>query len=369
MKITRSKKSFNLKKAGYQIARILLFFSAGLGILYLVYHNLDASYQEDCALKGIPSAECSLLHKVWTDFLAVDMKWLLLVLILFMVSNVWRTLRWQMLLRPMGYYPGFWASFFSIMLGYFANLGLPRMGEVFRGVALAKHEDIPFEKVMGTIVTDRIMDFLMLGIFLALGFWVKFDTFWGFLTSALGEKHFSIFHLGGTLIALIALIGLISLTRKTWRTWSFVRIIRGKLIGFWQGIQSVKSVSSPLLFILYTIGIWMMYYLMLYFCFKCYTPTASLDLKAALVTFDYGTLGMVAPFPGGMGSYHFMIIKALEQYGINKVDGFSFANINFFSIQIFCNILFGLMALILLPIMKRRQPMTEGLTDQESSVD
>ena len=95
--------------------------------------------------------------------------------------------------------------------------------------------------------------------------------------------------------------------------------------------------------------------MMLYLCFKCYAPTSGLGLKAALVTFDFGSLGMVAPFPGGMGSYHFMIIKALEHFGINKVDGFSFANINFFSIQIFCNILFGLLALLILPILSKKK--------------
>ena len=344
-----------MKKIGGQIVRFLIFFSAGMGILYLVYHNLNSSYQADCALKGIPREECSLMNKVWTDFLQVDLSWLSLVLIAFMISNVLRTFRWQMLLRPLGYSPGFLTAFFSIMLGYFANLGIPRMGEVFRGLALSKHDDIPFEKVMGTIVTDRIMDVVMLGIFLLLGFWVEFDTFWSFLSSALQSKSISPLSITVLTLFLIGGGALLLFTRNTWSQWKMVRVIADKLMGFWEGIKSVKSVSSPPLFIFYTVGIWAMYFMMLYLCFKCYAPTSGLGLKAALVTFDFGSLGMVAPFPGGMGSYHFMIIKALEHFGINKVDGFSFANINFFSIQIFCNILFGLLALLILPILSKKK--------------
>jgi uncharacterized membrane protein YbhN (UPF0104 family) len=92
-----------------------------------------------------------------------------------------------------------------------------------------------------------------------------------------------------------------------------------------------------------------MYFLMTYFCFKAFEPTAHLGALAALLIFVFGSLGMIIPTPGGMGSYHALVIAGLMLYGINQNDAFSFAMIIFFTINIFGNILFGIIALILLP--------------------
>ena len=93
---------------------------------------------------------------------------------------------------------------------------------------------------------------------------------------------------------------------------------------------------------------------MTYLCFFAFAPTANLGMTAGLVVFVFGTMGMIIPTPGGMGSYHFLIGEGLKIYGISDADGFSFANIIFFSIQIFCNIGFGLIALLVLPWINKK---------------
>jgi len=123
--------------------------------------------------------------------------------------------------------------------------------------------------------------------------------------------------------------------------------------GFKDGISSMKDVKNKPLLVLYTMGIWVMYYLMTYLCFFAFEPTAHLGPIAGLVVFVFGTLGMVFPSPGGMGSYHLLISNALIIFGINGADAFSFSNIVFFAINIFGNIVIGLLFFILLPLINR----------------
>ena len=120
--------------------KFLLFLGIGVLILFLLYRHQNAAFQAECALKGIPNEECNLMDKVLYDFSTVKISWLFLVLCAFITSNVSRAIRWNMLIRPLGYTPRLINSFFCIMIGYFANLGLPRLGEVLRAGTMAQYE-------------------------------------------------------------------------------------------------------------------------------------------------------------------------------------------------------------------------------------
>lgn len=335
--------------------RFLIFLSIGLVILYFIYNSINTSYLEECALKGIPESECSLLAKVWEDFASADKTWLFVVLLTFMASNIARALRWQMLFKPLNYNVGLGNSFFAIMLGYFANLGLPRMGEFVRAGALARNENIPFEESMGTIVVDRIIDVICLGIMLILGFVFNFNAIWQFIEQSPILEYTGYWYI----LVILVVGGLVFLWRM--RKWlssenegpAWLEKIKGIIQGFVKGIASVRDVDNLPLFIFYSALIWVLYYLMTYFCFFAYEPTAHLPPVAGLIVFDLGAIGMVIPSPGGMGTYHYMLMQGLQIFGVDLISGFSFANILFFSIQIFCNIAFGLLALIVLPKLKK----------------
>lgn len=335
--------------------RFLFFLGLGLTILYFIYNNINTAYLEDCAQKGIPDVECSLVQKLVEDFRTANKIWLVIVLLTFMVSNVLRAWRWQMLLKPIGYQVSFANAFWTIMLGYFANLGLPRMGEFIRAGALSRNENIPFEESMGTIVVDRIMDFICLGIMLVLGFLFNFNAIWRFVSQSPLMGLVDYWHY----LVLIGVIGLIFLfylsrwVRSDKEAPALIEKIRNVIRGFAKGLDSVRKVENLPLFLVYSGGIWVLYYLMTYFCFFAYGPTAHLPPVAGLIVFDLGAIGMVLPSPGGMGTYHYMLMQGLQLFDIDLVSGFSFANILFFSIQIFCNIAFGLLALILLPRYKK----------------
>ena len=140
--------------------KFFIFLGLGLGILFLLYRSQNKGYQAQCALDGIPAEDCNLITKVVTDFANADFMWLLIVILLFMVSNLSRTVRWNMLVKPLGHQPRFVNSFGAIMIGYFANLGIPRVGEVVRAGVLSRYEKIEVEKVIGTVAVDRAVDVL-----------------------------------------------------------------------------------------------------------------------------------------------------------------------------------------------------------------
>ncbi|MBK8966468.1 MAG: flippase-like domain-containing protein [Lewinellaceae bacterium] len=346
--------SVKLKKT----LQFLVFLGIGVTILWLVFRSQNAAFQEQCRLDGVPADQCSLLDKLLHDFSTVHPGWIFLVIASFTLSNALRAWRWQMLLEPMGYRVRFVNSFLTILLGYFANLGFPRMGEVVRAGSLSRYEKIPLERVMGTLVVDRLMDFVCLGLVVGLAFIFEADTLWGFIQQQQGGAASSssfwknplvaglfIVLLGGALLAWIfrSRIGQSAVVQKV-----------GNLIeGFWDGLRSVFRLRHAGLFLVYSLGIWLMFYLQCWFNLLAFPPTAHLGASAALMVFVFGTLGFVIPAPGGMGSFHALAIAGLALYHIKGSDAFSYANIAFFTIQIFYNIVAGLLALVLLPVINK----------------
>lgn len=335
--------------------KFLLFLSVGLVILYLVYQNQNTAYLAQCATDGIPAADCSLIQKVIEDFKGLNYFWVLGVFMAYTFSNMMRALRWNMLLKSLGRTPRTINSFLTIMLALFANLGLPRLGEVLRPVTLARYEKMPVEKVLGTIVVDRTLDVLSLLTLIGIAFLLEFDRLWGYLSeNMVGDggnllTHPIILGLGGS--GILSLILLFLFRNKIQQSKFYEKIIT-ILKGFWDGILSIKNVENPPLFIFYSIMIWVAYYFMFYMYLPAFNPTAHLGFTVALMIFVFGTFGIVIPSPGGMGSYHFLVMAALALYGVTGSDAFSFANFSFFATH-FCNIILGLVAVLFLPTINK----------------
>ena len=332
---------------------MIFSFIGGL-ILYLLYQNQNASYLEECALKGIPESECSLIDKIIADFKTVKLIWIFIVLILFTFSNYLRAKRWEALLEVMGYSSRTFNTFGSVMLGYFANLGIPRLGEFIRPATLSKYEDIPFEKNIGTIIVERIIDVICLLICMGLAVILAGKTFIDYVISNSEVTRNQILVFLG--VALLGFFMAIYVYKKIMQSDSenkMITFVQEKSKGLIDGILTVLKVKNKGLYIVQTIGIWFCYFLMTYLCFFAYEPVSHLGPVAGLVAFVFGSLGIVFPSPGGMGSYHFLISQALILYAVPGIEAFTFANILFFAIQIFCNILLGVLSLILLPILNR----------------
>lgn len=327
--------------------QLILFVGFGVLLLYLVYINQRNLHLANCFAQNGPDADCNYLEKIKSDLMSAKLSWVLVSLVIFMLSNVFRALRWNMLFKPLNYTVNFWNSFFATMLGYMVNLGFPRAGEVAKIAALSRNENIPIEKVAGTIVVDRTMDVICLLIMILLGISLEYDAIINFIRE---EGRFDVRLLFLLIIPIAGLLWFLKI-RKTSKL-GIIKKVNNLLIGFSDGIMSVFRMKNKLLFLLYSVLIWLCYYLMTYVIFFSFEPTAHLSPSAGLVVFVFGALGMVIPSPGGAGTYHYLIAKGLELYGV--AEGFVVANIIFIPIQVLCNIGFGIMAYIFLPMLKKK---------------
>jgi len=363
--------------------KFLVFFGVGFTILYFVFQDQQKGFQTKCdydfvelcikngATRAVCEAKskpvCSLSEKVINDFKTVNYFWIIIVMIAFMLSNLSRALRWNMLIHPLGYPVKLFNTFWATMAGYFANMALPRMGEVVKPGLVSRYEKVPLETLMGTIVVDRILDVIMLLGLIGLTFLLELDRIWEFVSSSAVPGGGGITSLLTNkwvlltgVLGVVVLIALLVFRKKLVETALFKKL-KTILLGFWEGILSIRKLENPILFIFHTLFIWLMYYLMTYLCFFAFAPTANLPLLAGLTVFVFGGLGMVIPAPGGMGSYQYLVTQALILYGVDGDNAFSFSMIIFVTVS-FCNIFFGIISLILLPIYNKSREIDSNTT-------
>ncbi len=345
-----------MKDTATNILKFVLFTAIGLGILYYVYSSQDASFQAQCATDGIAKEDCALWRKILADFRSVNYFYILLTVSAFTISNLSRAFRWNMLIAPLGYRPRIRNSYLAIMLAYLANLAVSRVGEVVRCTLLSRYEKIPVDKLFGTVVVDRLLDVICLLICVGMTLLVQFGTILDFFrhNADISAKLTFIYNpITWVVLGVLGLVGVFALrSRDRFRHFDLYDKVKNTILGFWDGIKAIKDLENWGLFLIHTAIIWLMYYMMTYFCFSAFAPTANLGWAAALTVFVFGSFGIVIPSPGGMGSFHFLVVQALIIYMIKGADAFSFANIQFVAVNS-CIIFFGLMAVMLMPFLNK----------------
>lgn len=289
----------------------------------------------------------------------VDYKWVWFSLVLGLLSHISRSMRWIMLIEPLGKKPRFINSFLSVMVGYLMNLALPRMGEISRCTALSKYEKISFSKLIGTVVIERTIDVIFMLLFSAFVVVVQFNQVLQFMQNnpEIQEK-ISNFSLSPThiLITIAVIALLVWIGRKTGKG-RLANNAKTLFHNFVEGLKSIKNMKHPWIFILHSFFIWVMYFLMLYVMFFAFDFTSHLSWLVGLTVFVFGSYGMVAPVQGGIGAWHFMVIQALIIYGISKEDSLVFAFLTHGSMNAMI-ILVGLISLLLLPIVNKTNTST-----------
>lgn len=248
-----------------------------------------------------------------------------------LLAFVVRAHRWALLLEPLGERPGLGRATASLMIGYLANLAFPRLGEVTRCAAMVKGGRLSFDRVLGTVIVERVVDLLSLVacIFLALA--VEKDRISGFLhehiVEPLGEK-FSAGKVLGVLAILVILATLLfSWASRRHESKGWAGRISGFIRGIGAGVSSILGLRSPGWFLFDSILIWLLYYLGVYICFYALPQTTDLDWSAGLVVLVIGGLGMAAPVQGGFGAYHLLVAGGLGLFGLTYEDGLAFATL------------------------------------------
>ena len=257
------------------------------------------------------------LSKVWEEIKGADLKWIVVSMICGILSHLARALRWNLLLEPMGYKATAAGSFHAVILGYLVNMGLPRVGEITRPAVLSKLEGIPFNKLVGTVVVERVVDLLITLLIAIAIFLLQFDLISDFVSSLFQDAEVGSFQLYGFILAAVLVFGIV-LYRK--REWFYTLPIIGKLKSFIEGlldgVKTIFNLKRKGLFIFYSLFIWVMYFFMPFFIFYAFSGTAHLGFGAGLTVLLFGTAAMIVPIPGGVGTFEFMVPAALAIYGI-----------------------------------------------------
>jgi len=332
-------------KAGFlTIVKFVFFFGLGIFIIWLSIKDLTDTERTEI-LKAFESA---------------DYNWVILSLFLGILSHLFRALRWMMFMEPMGYNARLKNSFYAVMIGYLANLAFPRLGEVTRCGIISRYENIPFNKTLGTVITERAIDMVIFVCFFILMIVTQIGTINEYLDETIypkllgkfGAFHYSrIFWLSAGGLAILLMIIFLML-RKHLRKFKLYQQIKSLVLGFWEGLKSLGQVKRAWLFIVYSLLIWIMYYLMLYVCFFCFPDTSHLSLGAGLSALVLGSIGIMIT-PGGIGLYPALIQETLKLYGISIVTGLALGWIAW-TTQTLMIIVLGGLSLVLLSFNKRR---------------
>lgn len=260
--------------------------------------------------------------------------WLALTMGLSVLGYLSRAYRWQMQLEASQTPAPFWAVYHAMMVGYLANIVLPRMGEVIRCSVLRRTSGVPVQVGIGTVVTERVIDVLVLLGLLGSVLLLDFTTFWGFVTqNVLGGKYDALARnrtplLVAAVIAVMLLVGVgVALFRNLERLRQNAFFNKGVVFmkGLLAGVFSVLKLEKKGAFLLHTFFTWLVYYLMDYLAFFCFPETYGLDMKAGLAVLTFGAFGMAAPVAGGIGPFHVMVQGILLVYGISKEAGIAYA--------------------------------------------
>ena len=269
-----------------------IFLLIGILLFWLVYRNQ-------------PVDEIILQLK------KANYSWLVLSMVLGLLSHISRALRWEMLLEPLGYKPRKNVLFYSVMIMYLTNYAIPRSGEVVRAGVVSKYEKISFTSLLGTIITERAIDFIMLFILTAIVLITKFGVFLQFLNNneAVSERFYSIKNslwlIIGFIAFSVAILAILIIFRKKIAKTKIYLKFQTTINNFINGLKSVGTVKNKLLFFGHTVFIWIMYFVMIYVSFQAFDFTKHLGLLTGLTVFVFASFGMVFPSPGGIGTFAF----------------------------------------------------------------
>lgn len=332
-----------------------------MGIFYFVYKDQAAQYLNFCTSQGNHAADCSLVDKVTADLRNANLFYLILTLVIYLISNISRAIRWKLLVEADCGSVRTSNTFLATMVGYCANLAIPRFGEFVRAGMLARYERLDGARVMGTVVTDRLLDLLSLLLIFGLGMVLASGQIIEYLRANAQLPEVSYFMITGLVVGMLLILSVVIFFAIRYKNHRVVTNVRAKVKSFVEGVMSIRQVKNYLLLIFHSINIWLMYYLMTYFPLLSFDATSHLGPIAGLLVFIFGGLGMVLPAPGGIGTFHAMVIAGLSIYGISGPDAFSVAMIIFLGINICVNLLMGIVSIIILPLVnKRYHPIREN---------
>ncbi|MDP4952062.1 MAG: flippase-like domain-containing protein, partial [Flavobacteriales bacterium] len=260
----------------------------------------------------------------WEDMQSAHWIGILASFVMGYLAIVSRGMRWLHLLEPLGYKAKSWNSIHAVAFAYFANTFVPRSGELARCAALNQTDDIPVDELFGTVVSERLVDFVMLALFMSIAVISNLDAFIKMSENfQLGEGGFP----WPIAIAGVLFVVLFFVLRKKIAQTAFGQKVISFFKGVLNGLKSIRKMKNKGAFIAHTIFIWVMYFFMAYVIYKSVPATQNFTVFECLFIMVAGGLGMIIPAPGGIGSYQFAVKLGFQALGHDGDLGFAIANI------------------------------------------
>jgi uncharacterized protein (TIRG00374 family) len=338
----------NFRKFTIQALKFLGFLAVGILLLWLSFRNVD-------------------FQRVARNLKEANYYWLIPSVLFGLSAFLLRARRWQLLIHPLNTYPTFWHTFHAMMIGYMANLALPRIGEITRCVVLGKKENISVDKLVGTVIIERTIDLLSVLAFLIVIVFASGSIINEFLKESIfipfRERILSVTSISWIFWTLLVLSGIIALYlmiryRKNLRKIKFFSKMFDIVRGVISGLKTITNLERKWEFIFITILIWISYAFMTWVVVFCLESTSGVSFWDSLTILVVGGLGMAVPVQAGFGAFHYAVSRVLiVMAGVSLEDGLTYAVISHES-QIILEIIIGIISIYVMYGRHRKVPPT-----------
>jgi len=340
----------NLKKTIRTLIKIFLPLTFGIILLWLLYRESD-------------------FNLIWEKIRnGVRYDIILFSLLFGLFANIIRSFRWGLLIESLGEHFRMKNLIYAVLGNYAVNLVLPRVGEVWRCGVITRYEKIPFTKLFGTLIVDRVMDTFMVGLITLFIFIFNFKFFESFFArhGTLLTGFQAMFNSVWVYVVLILFAIICFVVFKWMANFSLVKRLKQALRNIWEGIKSVWLLKHKIRFLLQTVLIWVGYFFYFYITFYAFDFTRDLGVDVGLIAFAMSSIGVAVPVQGGIGVWQFMVTATLVCFGVDKDAALAFATV-VFTVQTIWIGLVGLFGVVALPFANRDNtsvPQTAGSSDQ-----
>lgn len=298
-----------MRKILTNILKTLLPFVLGIGILWWMYRGTDWR---------------DFMHCVFHD---MHWGWMALSLVFGVLPQLFRAWRWRMALKPLGEQPRARVCADAIFLSYASSLVVPRIGEVARCGTLKKYDGVSFSKSLGTVLTERLVDSVMVILLTAVAVLSQLPVLLQFLrtTGMSLDQVLGRFTGTGYVVTALCAVAVLGFGYYLFKNLSFFSKSREIARNIWTGIRSLRDVKNLPLYLFYSLGIWVGYFLHFYIAFFCFDFTCGINPVAAFLIFCVGTFAVLVPTPNGAGPWHFAVKTMLILYGVAEPQAILFA--------------------------------------------
>ncbi len=320
------------------ILQTLLFVLLGLGCVAWFWAKLSADEKS----------------QMWNALAGANYLWFVFSGLATLLSHYVRALRWRLLADTIGCKVSRKNSFLSVMAGYLTNLAVPRLGEVVRCTLLRQSDGVPIEKSLGTIITERATDMLLFLCLLLLTLLSQAEVFWNYTNNNFNLDLAFLLRLAawGIGALVIVVVVFLCLGKRLQGNKLYQKIIL-LVKGLWEGVKSIFLLRNPLLYIGYSLLIWLLWIVGTLTCFHCLSQTADLNFLCAMVTTVLGAFGPMIT-PGGIGLQPAIYAEVLQAYAIERPFGYAAGWLSWIVSQI-GTIIVGFYAFVNFSLVKKKR--------------